>query len=242
MLKLKDVYAIPGTPVPLAEYVLTEKWIPELPDLAYYIELSVLRQIDAEGLVRVQQLSYTNFDGERSAGMYTLWFGGFPVAIIHTSGRGGNEDFKRWITDPGRLFEMCQYLRTKISAETGSRDIYDPELEVYPEEVFDVGGQYIGDSFGHTKEKSADGFLVLGDSLIAGVAPDLVLVTAAEKYDPMPEYIRRNESVLQKVAKVSTEELARNPRVEHFSVEDGLPQIYWYKHVTRPENCPVLAV
>lgn len=241
MLKLKDIYAMPGTMVPLTEYVLTDKWLPELPDLAYTVEWGTLKQLDAEGVVRVQQLAYSNFDGERSAGMYTLWFREFPVAIIHTSGRGGSENFRRWVTDAVRLFELCQYLRTKLSSEA-STDLCDPELEVYPEEVFYLYGQYIGDAFGHPKEEPATGFLVLWDSVIPEVTPGLVLVTAAAQYDPMPEYIRRNESVLQRVAKVSADELARNPRVEHFSIADGMPQIYWYKQVARPENCTVLAV
>ena len=242
MLKLKDVYALKSSPVLMTDYIFTDKWVPELPELEYTLDRSTLLAIDAEGYLGIRKLFEKNFDSERSAGMYTLWFKGAPVAIVHTSGRGGSENFQRWVTDAPRLFDLVQYLRTKMSGEAGANDVYDPETEVYPEEVFGLHGNYCGDLFGYPKEAPAKGFMLLHDNVIPDVDKSLILVTATAVHDPMPEYIRREAYVMKLVSKVSADELARNPRVELFAKEDGHTQIYWYAAAPRPENCDVLAV
>lgn len=242
MLKLKDVFALPGTMVPMTEYILTDKWLPELPELEYTLDRSTLLEIDKDAFFGIRKVVEENFDSERSAGIYTIWFKGLPAGIIQASGRGGSEDVKRWITDPQRLFDLVQYLRTKITGSVGCADVHDPETDVYPEEVFGLYGNYYGDGFGYPRVTPAKGFMLLFDNIIPEVDPSLILVTATAEHNPMPEYIRREAYVMKKVSKVTADELARNPRVALFAKEDGYSQIYWYQAAPRPIDCPVIAV
>lgn len=242
MLKLKDVYALPGKPIPLTDYILSDTWIPEVPDLAYSMEYAALAAMDEEGILTVRELVFQYNDGDRTAGMYTLWFNGAPVAIVQEAGRGGRDHNKRWITDANLFFMLCQYLRTKLSDGTLEADVHDPETLVYPEEIFNFYGQKFGDQFGYPAEAVTKGFLLLFKNVIPDVDQALLLVTAEAKFEPMPEYIRRDEHVMKLVRKVNEEELARNPRVAAGCADDGHTQIYWYSQVTRPENCPILSV
>jgi hypothetical protein len=244
MLKLKQVYGLPATNVRLVEYVLTEKWIPEVADLAYSPQQAALAAMDEEGLLTVKQVVYASSEGDRYAALYTLWFKGAPVGIFQVAGRGGEDQFKRWITAPAAFVDLCQYVRTKLSNGEDQMDIYDPEHNVYPEEVFSFYGTDFGTALGFPPEPAAKGFIVLFDGarLVPGANPSYALVTATPEHEPMPEYLRQQEYVYQKVAPLSAEELAKNPRIAEVSKEDGHTQIYWYKNVIRPSDQPVLAV
>jgi hypothetical protein len=244
MFKLKEVYGLPSTPVPLAQHVITEKWVPEVPGVAFGLEHSAVVAMDEEGFLKVKQLVYSSADGERYAALYTMWFRDAPVGIVQVAGRGGRDHFKRWITDHDQFLQMCNYLRTKISNGDDQVDVYDPEQLVYPEEVFHFYGEDFGSGFGYPAERRTEGFLVLfdGPRLIPGCPENCVLVMAESQFEPMPEYIRRGEYVLRQVGKVSDEELARNPRVAENSYDKGHNQIYWYEQAPRPENAKVLSV
>lgn len=244
MLKLKDVYELPSTQVPLTDYVITEKWIPEVATYSEDFEHSMLVLVEKEGLLQVKQLVYKQAEGDRFAALYTIWYLNLPVALVQTAGRGGRDHFNRWITNPDLFRSMCQYLRSKMQKAEDLDDVHDPEMLVYPEEVFHFYGNYFGDELGYPAEEKTKGFRLMTGSwrIIPGSVPEYVLVTAEAKFEPMPEFIRRNECVFQKVGRVSDGELAPNPRVAEVSNENGHSQIYWYKPVSRPDNVKILSV
>lgn len=245
MLKLKDVYALPSTVVPLAHCIIGSKWFPEVRDMEYYVPHTVWQAMDEEGFVTMRQVVYQNFDGERSAGLYTVWFKEQPVGIIQTSGRGGDEYVDRWITDPGIYAVLCQYISTKLASEDELKDFHDPERVIYPEEIFFFYGNDFGKQFGHPSEATAEGFMPYFSEtkrLLPGIAHDLELVTAQPQHSPMPEYLRRHQHVFKRVREVSPDEHAMNPRLEQISREDGYTQFYWYAACERPENAEVLSI
>lgn len=244
LLKLKDVYAINSKNVPVTHYVITDKWLPEIGEQLWQPAHHLLEAIEAEGMVKVQQLVDQSYDGDRYAALYTLWFKGKPVGIFQVAGRSGCDHFQRWITDSAVYAELCNYLRNKLAEGDDRVEVYDPEHEVYPEEVFSFYGHDFGEAFGYTLEPRAKGMLVIFDGarLIKNPTHNHAMVLATAEHDPMPEFIRRNEFVYQKVGPLTAEELASNPRIEATAKEDGHANLYWYKQVTRPKDQPILAV
>jgi hypothetical protein len=244
MLKLKAIYDLPTKKTALSDFILTERWIPEVPDLGYHVDHATWVAMDEEGLLVVKQVAYGDNGADRYAAIFSLWFKDKPVGIFQEAGRGGRDHFKRWITDADAFVALCQYLRTKLCNGEDQLDIYDPEHEVYPEEMFGFYGQDFGTALGYPPEPAAKGFHIIfdGAKVIQGANPAYALVTALPKYDPMPEYIRRREYVYKKVAPLTATELASNPRIEAVCKEDGHTHIYWYQMVIRPSDQPILAI
>ncbi|MDO8415192.1 MAG: hypothetical protein Q7S87_03150 [Agitococcus sp.] len=249
MMQLKDVYKIPGKIVPLSEWVISESWIPEVPNWSAGPDCGgpsyeLLQALTVEGLIQVKQLVNELYEGDRYAAMYTVVFKDMPVAIIQEAGRGGRDHYSRWVTNAPGFWAMCQYLHFKLAFMVTKVEEDDPEQMIYPEEVFQFYGNYFGTEFGYEKEPITKGFLTMKSEkgLIPGINPEYVLVTAVKKFNVMPEYIRRGAYVLRKVGPVSEEELARNPRVRLVSEEDQHPNIYWYQPASRPIDEPVLSI
>lgn len=241
MLKLKDVYALPATPVTVTECIIGPKWFPDIAEMEYHVPYSTWQAMAEEGLLTVRQVAYHDCDGDRSVGLYTLWFKNEPVGIFQSSGRGGDEYVDRWITDATRYATVAQYIRTKLASDE-LKDFHDPERVVYPEEIFVFYGTDFGTQFGYPAEKKAEGFMVFWDELIPGLDHKMTLVTATPEHSPMPEYLRRGGYVMQRVREVNAEEHARNTRLAMVSAEDGHTQFYWYTHCERPENAKVIAI
>lgn len=51
-------------------------------------------------------------DGRRTWTLETVWFKGFPVMVVNSSGRDGDEYHSRWVTDLERFMEMITYMKT----------------------------------------------------------------------------------------------------------------------------------
>jgi hypothetical protein len=241
MLKLKDMYALPATPVLLTECLIGPKWFPDIAEMEYHVPYSAWQAMTEDGLLTVRQVAYHDCDGERTVGLYTLWFKGEPVGIFQSSGRGGDEYVDRWITDAAAYAVVAQYVRTKLASDE-LKDFHDPERMVYPEEIFHFYGTDFGTQFGYPAEKRAEGFMVYWEDLIPGLDHKMTLVTAEPKHSPMPEYLRRGGHVMQRVREVNAEEHARNTRLALISKEDGYTQFYWYTPCDRPESAAVLAI
>jgi len=245
-MRFKDVYAVQAEPTPLALVPIKGKWFPEVKGWGDWMPEELTQVLEAEGRFVIRQLVDQDAgDGYRYAVMCTIWFDGNPVATIQQAGRDGRDHFQRWITDAPRFIEMCTYLMSKMTIEElFGDDVVDPDKEVYPEEVFYFYGNYFGDTFGYPREPAAKGFLIYPSDaqLIPDVTEDYVLVTAKASVTSMPQYLRRQGYVMERVRAVTDEELARNPRMLPAAQESGYIQHYFYKQCDRPAEATVVPV
>lgn len=244
-ITLRSVYQIQGTPTVLTDGVtLCAKWFPEVDGIEMQLYGRLPKKLEEDGRLKVVCLFSKNFDGERGASMHTLWFDGKPVAIVKNSGRGGDEDSHRWITDPVQFTALCTYLWMVLEAGSGpDSDIVDPDTLLYPEEVFGVYGGYYGDLFGIAREEPAKGILILWDlraKHLKNVPAEGELVIGEPCVKEMPEYIRREGYVMQRVRAVSEQEMKDNP-----NLANGHPneKLFWYvEHPDAPLNAVIVPV
>ncbi len=131
-------------------------------------------------------------------------------------------------------------MRTEVAQE----DLASPSLMMYPEELFNFyGGTDFAAELGYVVEPIVKGFVVCADSkrVIPRCNPDHVLVEARPDL-PMPQYIRRNGYVMQRLRSLTDEELERNPLVIPNAIESGFTQHWWYEQCERPEDAVIVKV
>lgn len=99
-MKPSELYAHPSLNVePWYErYSRVVGEVLQIDELDDYSDHRHLRKTDS-GHFQVHQKFYHNFDGERSVGIYALYFDGKPFAYAMTGGRGGEDASDQYVTD-----------------------------------------------------------------------------------------------------------------------------------------------
>lgn len=245
MLKLNDVYQLPGTPVDL-NYGLRTRWLPEVGE-AYgpCFDAQACAEMVQEARVEVRCLFERNFEGDRFADMHTLWFDGKPVMVVRDGGRGGRDFNDRMITDEAAFLALCQYIRQKLKTEVDATDVVDPERQFYPEELFNFyGGTDFAAELGYVVEPKTPGFQLFPDAerIIPNAPAGHILVEAKPEVGDMPSYLRRGGFVMQRVRALTDEELARNPRVLEASTASGHTRHFWYVGCEAPAGVAIVKV
>lgn len=243
MLKLKDVFALPGTPIDLT-WGLRSAWFPEIESYGSAIDGDAGVEIQAEGRMQALCIFERNFDGDRFADMHAISFDGKPVMVVRDGGRSG-QDFKdRIVIDEAAFVSLCRYIRQKQGTEVAAEDLASPDKMVYPEELFNFyGGTDFAAELGYVVEPRVEGFQLCAHSerVIPRCNPDHVLVEARPDIQ-MPQYIRRNGYVMQRLRSLTDEELERNPLVIPHGIETGFTQRWWYAQCERPEDAVIVKV
>lgn len=243
MLKLKDMYGLDSTVVPLSQGVLNYHWFPEVQELEWKLNCEVEALLEKDGRIEVRQLVHVQVDGSRYLCMQTVWFDGKPVMITQDAGRSGDDHHRRWITDRNTFMSMCQHLRSFLATDEEQADVFDPEALVYEEAMFCFYSHDFSKQFGYEVEPTTEGYDAFDEAhhIFPGLDRDLVMVHARAGLE-MPTYIRRYEHVMKLEREVTEDDLQRNPRVKEICENDGYPQIYLYRHCTRPSDAPVVAI
>jgi hypothetical protein len=243
MIRLKDVFALPGTPVILT-WSIRSTWFPEIELYGDILSGDPAFEIEAEGRMRALCIFEHNFDGERFADMHTISFDGKPVMVVRDGGRGGRDTNDRFIVDENAYLSLCQYIRQKMGTEVAADDLTSPDKLFYPEELFNFyGSTDFASELGYPVEPSTKGFQVFADvtRIIQGADPSHVLVEALTDM-AMPLYLRRQGFVMERVRALTDEELGRNPRVMTVSLESGYTQHWWYVECERPADAVVVKI
>ncbi len=241
-ITLNDVYALPGTPQDLREWVLRERWFPEVPNLAYDITTEVLETLQAEGRLRVVELAAPYIDGNRVAELRTLWFDGAPFAVVQDAGRGGDDHRRRWVTDAKAYAAALQYLLQHLVLNARTEDLVNPEAPFYPEEVLNFYGHDFATQLGFAPEPRNDQYQFLGEStrFLGGPDNGLMLVLFAGDAAPA-EFVRRGGTVMRFEREPNEAEIAINPRLAT-GPDDGNQRCLWYRVCERPADAPVVSI
>lgn len=243
MLRLKDVFALPGKPIDLT-WGIRSAWFHEIETYGEIVGHDASVEIEAEGKMRVLCIFERNFDGERFADMHTVSFEGKPVMVVRDGGRGGRDFNDRIIVDEAAFISLCHYIRQKLGTEVAQEDLASPSQLFYPEELFNFyGSTDVATELGYEVEAKQEGFQLCAHSerVIPRCNPDHVLVEARPDIQ-MPQYIRRNGYVMQRLRSLTDEELERNPLVIPHGIETGFTQRWWYEKCERPEDAVIVKV
>jgi hypothetical protein len=198
-----------------------------------------------EGRVQVRCIFERNFDGDRFADMHTIWFDSMPVMVVRDGGRGGADFRSRMVTNAALFSALCEYIRQKLQPAQAGDDLVDPDKLLYPEELFNFyGGIDMAAELGYAVEPKVEGFMLIPHvHRIIPQAPDgHILVQAKPEVGEMPQYLRRNGSVLQRVRALTDEELAGNARVGEHSRATGYTWLYWYVQADAPAGAKVVRI
>jgi hypothetical protein len=243
MIKLKDIYAIVGKPVKLTDWVLRDEWFPEIDSTMTHIDES-LEQLEEDKRLVLKELLNKNYDGERIAVMYSIWFDGRPVAVVQNAGRSGRDHAARWVTDTDAYAALLAYLLT-FSRPNDTRDITDPNVELYEEEICHFYGTDFAQELGFTTEARRKDVILMGTNhgVLEGEAINSYLALLKAGAADVPEYVRRGSAVLKKQRLLPTEELMRrNPRIVESNLTDKYDRVYLYHPCERPVDAVVLSI
>ncbi len=241
MLTLNEVYALPGKPVPLTDWVLRQDWFPELGGI-WRDSTEVLEAMERDARLTVSQLMDDYIDGRRTRAMHTLRFDGKPVAIVQNAGREGDDHRKRWVTDREVYAELLAYLCKQMLEAGDSDDFADPTQPLYEEEVFHFYGDDHAARFGYESEPRRKDVLVIANerSVCPTLPTDHLLVFLKAGVEDVPEFVRRQAFVMQKVRQLTEQELLEgNPRIVEVNKQDGIDRVYLFRPCKRPLNQPV---
>lgn len=247
-IKINDIYALPSTTEDLIQISLKGRWIPELSNVIGDWDCPLTEGIVEDNRFVIKTLIDETYDGSRYSYMGTIWFDGKPVLIVQEAGRSGRDHFKRWVTDKDTYVEMLAYLVAMLTENpemAEDEDFVDPEMEVYPEELLHFYGNSHLQKFGIEPEPAMDGVnLIRNESgLMADLPRDQYLVFLRKFVPDVPEYIRRQGFVLQKVRLLPVDEItASNPRILKVSEDNGEDRVFLYKKATAPAGTYVQPV
>lgn len=252
MIKARDIFNLPSTPVDLKENLFTLKgsWVPEIDHLVPDYDPKVAADIDEEGRMCIKTVIFENIDCERYVQMCTVWFDDRPVLIVQEAGRSGRDHFNRWIVDLSCYSEMLIYLAKKFTATPDAKiqDYLELDAEVYPETFFNFYGKSYAKDFGievAAVEETLKGVLLLPNrrGLLSNLSEDFYLLFMKGCLAEAPEYIRRNSSVMKKVRLLSLEEIAsQNPRMISNMEDYPNKQIFLYEDAIAPKDATVQPV
>ncbi len=241
-ITLNDVYALKGTPQDLREWVLRERWFPEVPNLAYDMTTELLETLQAEGRLRVVQLAAPYIDGNRVAELHTLWFDNAPFAVVQDAGRSGDDHRQRWVTDATAYAAALQYLLQHLVLGARTEDLVSPEAPFYPEEVLNFYGHDFATQLGFAPEPRDAQYQFLGESgqFLNRAGNGLMLVLFAGKTPPA-DFIRRGGTVMRFEREPNEAEIAVNPRLAT-GPDDGGQRCFWYRVCERPAEATVVSI
>lgn len=112
-----DIYATPAILTSKDIYPLLRR---SLPEVSCDIEESRNTRVE------IREHFYYDCDGTRYIQISSVWLDGHPVMIFREAGRGGKDEYDRFITDRGRFVEMVSYLSTLLCIREDSEEIVDP--------------------------------------------------------------------------------------------------------------------
>ena len=84
-----------------------------------------LRDNDEDDKIECRTLADPYIAGDRCHWLATVWFEAKPVMIIQTGGRGGSDHQQRFVTDPGALARMVDYIRATMFEAQPPKDVID---------------------------------------------------------------------------------------------------------------------
>jgi hypothetical protein len=116
-----DIYNAPVLSSRTALWTLTDGWhrhLEELPD-------GFLDDIEQDQVLLKIHVD-EDLDGERCIQIGSVWFQDHPVMIYRHAGRGGHDQYGRFITDPVRFEQMISYLRSLKQQVEPEYNVYDP--------------------------------------------------------------------------------------------------------------------
>lgn len=249
MIKVRDIFNLPSTPVNIKEdfFTLKGNWVPEIDHLVPDYDQEIAADIDEDGRMAIKTVIIENIDYERYAMMCTVWFDNRPVLIVQEAGRSGRDYFNRWVVDLSTYSEMLVYLTKKFTTtpEAGIQDYLELDADVYPETFFNFYGRSYAKNFGIEVEPIADslqGVVLLPNRRgLLNALPDYFYLLFIESCQPdAPEYIRRNSVVLKKVRLVPHEEIAeQNPRMISNMESSPDKRLFLYEEATAPKGAIV---
>lgn len=236
MIKIREIFNLPSTPVDLKEDFFTLKgtWVPEISHLVPDYDAKIAEEVAKDGRMAINTVVFDNIDGERYAMLCTVHFDNKPVLIVQEAGRSGRDYFNRWVVDLPSYSEMLVYLASKMAKADEIRmvDVIDLDAEIYPELILDFYGKSYVEKFGFKADEVLQGvtFLQNRRGLLGHLSSDLCLLFMRDYSGEAPEYIRRGGYVLKKVRLVPVDEIAENNKQMHSNL-DNYPdkRVYVYE-------------
>lgn len=243
MLTLNDIYALPGKPIALTEWVLRADWFPELGSV-WQDSSDVLDALAAAGRLTVTELICDNIDGRRYVSMHTLRLDGKPFMVVQNAGREGDDHRKRWVTDKEAFQQALSHLTVHM-AETDDEvaDLVDPGAPMWVDEVLFFYSTDFSGRFGFEAEaKRTDILMLRACDVFPTADPNQVVVFVKADAPPLADTIRRGGHVYSRLAGLSRSEIqSHNPRVIPMCKEDGYDSVLLYRPAARPATAQEMA-
>lgn len=249
MIKLRDIFNLPSTPVDLKEdfFTLKGNWVPEIDELVPDYDREIAEAIAEDGRMAIKTVVFDNIDGDRYAMLCTVWFDSKPTLIVQEAGRSGRDYFNRWVVDLMTYNEMLSYLVTKLtnSREAKFADFVDLDTDVYPEMFLSFYGKNYASNFGLKVEPPLKGVILLANrrGLLNHLSSDQYLLFTQEYEGDAPEYIRRDSLVMKKVRAIPIEEIEEhNKNIWQGFIENPRKRVFLYEDAALPEGVLVQPV
>lgn len=242
MITLKDIYVFPVIKqAQLTEHSFDISWFPELSDLENTLTYSTLSTIVAEQKLQVNQIFYACEDGERTVEMYSVYYHGNPIMIVQQAGRGGEDFFRRFVTDATGYREMMDYLRHAFNKTTS--DCFSPDSPFYIDDLLTIYGKDVSSQFGLEPEKKLEGFTVLFTGKRGNVDPGKLYIVFSEgNASEVPDFWRRGSRIFVTAAMLTPDELNNGFGFNLTKAEDRDTTFYWAERVSHPVVVEVPAI
>lgn len=241
MIKLKEIYAFPVLKLMLfSECVVGGEWFPEVPEIGESFDMPVLNTLDAEKSLSVNQVYFSCEDGERTIEMYTVYYHGMPVMIVQKAGRGGEDFFRRFVTNATGYGEVVDYLRNAFNKTT--EDCFDPEADRYIDDVLSIYGNDVSEQFGLLPEPKVDGLLILHVSREELKKESCIILCVEAFVGEVPKWWRKGSKVFETGSLMTHEERKRIKRYSLVNDANKNVRVYWAKPATAPDGVTVPAI
>lgn len=243
MLTLNDIYALPGKPIALTEWVLRADWFPELGSV-WQDSSGVLDALAAAGRLTVTEIINDYIDGRRIVTMHTLRMDGKPFMVVQNAGREGDDHRRRWVTDEEAFHQALHHLTMHMAEQDGNTtDLVDPEAPQFVDEILCFYGMDFTARLGFDAEAKRTDILMLQAADVFPTAErGQVVVFTKKDAPPLAETIRRGGRVYARLCGLSRSEIqSHNPRVIEMCKEDGYASVELYRPAARPATAQEMA-
>ena len=119
MLSPSDVYAAPELQLSRSLRLLTNGWHNNLPELPEDFD-------PVQNRIEIKTHYDPYIDGERVCTIASAWFDDLPVMVFRCAGRGGHDEYDRFITDRTQFKKMVAFLRTLLKDEEDQEEQFNP--------------------------------------------------------------------------------------------------------------------
>ena len=109
-----DIYAMPDIARDWQKrdfYMLLNEWHNHLPEIK---DTYSLYEIPLDSPMEIKVHFDAPIDYERCCIIGSVWFDNQPIMIFRHAGRGGHDDYDRFITDPMRFGKLVAYIQSLI--------------------------------------------------------------------------------------------------------------------------------